>query len=178
MENDQMPPAQPVSQPVASPDLMQQPPQASSSKKMIVIGGIVIVVAVLLLGVAFFILRTNSSSQVSSATPTPSTNVPTITLVPTVAPSITMTLEKGKSQTIPQTDIKIEYIGSNIPNPNCADCSSTTNVTLQKDSVTKTLNFLCGGIAGKCLDKLSEFGYEVTLINGTETTVTVSIKKL
>lgn len=172
-----MPPAQPVSQPGASPELMQQPQQASSGKKMIVVGGIVIVAAVLLLGVAFFILRISSSRVVNSVTPTPSANEPTITLVPTTVPSITMTLEKGKSQVIPGTDIKIEYIGANIPNPNCADCSSTTNVTVQKATETKTLNFLCGGIAGKCLDKLSEFGYEVTLTSGTETTATVSIKK-
>jgi hypothetical protein len=177
MENDQVPPVQSVPQSVVPPEQMQQPPQTSLSKKVIIIGGIILIVVIVLLSVAFYVLRTKGSDQVNSVTPTP-VNAPTITLVPTVIPSITMTLEKGKSQIIPDTDIKIEYIGANIPNPNCADCSSTTNVTLQKDSISKTLNFLCGGIAGKCLDKLSEFGYEITLTSGTETVATVSIKKL
>ena len=177
MENDQVPPVQSVSQPVVSPELMQPQQTSSSNKKIIIIGGIVIVVVMLLLAVAFLITRKNSSPQTSSITPT-SVNAPTITLVPTAVPTITMTLEKAKSQVIPGTDIKIEYIGANIPNPNCADCSATTNITLQKSSDSKTLNFLCGGITGKCLDKLSEFGYEVTLTSGTETTAMVSIKKL
>ena len=149
----------------------------SRQKRLLIIIGLIIVVAIILFGGIVLFMRSNQTSQVNSVTPTPSINSPTITLVPTKVPTIDMTLEKGKVQTIPGTTITIEYLGANIPNPNCADCSSTTNILLQKGGVDKTLNFLCGGIAGKCLDKLSEFDYEVTLTSGTETTAKVSIKQ-
>ena len=177
MENDQQRPIpQPIQQPAAVPP--QAPIPVQKKSKMLIIIITVVFILILIAGAAFVLLRKKEvTTPVDTITPTPVVSVPSVTLVPTVDSGIEMTLEKGKAVVIPTTIIQIQYIGANVPNPNCMDCSATTNITLQQAGVVKTLNFLCGGLVGKCTDKLTEFGYEVNLQNASETTAKVKIKK-
>ena len=101
----------------------------------------------------------------------------TITYVPTQETPIEIILKKGKQVFIPNSEVKIVYVGADIPNPNCIDCSTTTNLVIEKNKIEKNLNYLCGGIAGKCTDKLEGFDYQIELVDISQTSAKVRIVK-
>ena len=175
------------------PDQQQQPlsvdkqplPQAvipyqGKSKKSVIIAAIVVFILLIIITTAVVLYRKEGKSN-SIPIPTPSTavGIPVKTPIPTVPTdtSIRLNLEKEKVVKIPTTDITIEYIGASLPNPKCFDCISTTDIALIKNSIRKILSYSCGGIAGKCTDKITEYDMEVTLENSTDTAAQVKIKK-
>lgn len=179
MDNNQPVMQQPIA-PVVAPMQPPVPSQSSSSKKrtLLLAGGFLVVILLFVYGIFLFFSSPNATQPVKSQlTPTPyipNTRV-TENPVPTIQGTIQLTLEKGKQITIPNSDVKILYVGSDLPNPNCMDCSTTTDVTLEQKNVEKKLQYLCGGIAGSCTDKLNGFGLQIELENATETTARVKI---
>lgn len=174
MENNAPDPQQ---SPVVIP---QQPvPNTTSQRnsKRIILIAIVTCIALIIIFGSFFIYSNNPNV---TPTVTPGVKAPVITPVPTIPSSTTpikMNLIKGKIVTVPTTNVTIEYIGAVLPNPKCFDCITTTDLALVKDDIRKILSYSCGGIAGKCTDKVSEYGLEVTLENSADSTAQVSIKK-
>lgn len=181
MENNQPVPPQPVS-PAPPPPAVSQPlPQGvGRSKKPFIIVGLVILVMILLLIAGLFYMRSGSTDPTNIPTPTdvPAPTAPT-TQEPSLTPStaIEMVLDKGRKTAIPNSDVEIMYVGADTPNPNCIDCSTTTDFILEQKGNEEKLQYLCGGIAGLCTEKLSGFGLEVELVNTTETHATVRVLK-
>lgn len=168
-------PDQPQPPVVVDQNAISSPTNQKNSKRIILIA-IVMCIALIIIFGSFFIYSNNSNV---APTVTPGMKAPVITPVPTIpsAIPIKMSLTKGKIVTVPTTNVTIEYIGAVLPNPKCFDCISTTDLALVKDDIRKILSYSCGGIAGKCTDKVSEYGLEVTLENSTDSTAQVSIKK-
>ena len=151
------------------------PTQQGNSKKIIFVAIAALIILIIIFG-SFFVFNNNSNVI---PTVTPGVKAPIITPIPTIqseAP-IKMNLTKGKIVTIPTTNVTIEYIGAVLPNPKCFDCITTTDLALVKDDIRKILSYSCGGIAGKCTDKIVEHGLEVFLENSTDSTAQVSITK-
>ncbi len=164
--------------PVVSPPSVLPQDSPKSRKPPAIIIGCIIFILVIILAVAFLFGSANGFSS-KKLKPTPSVNIPTITNVPspTINPFIELTLEKGKTVAIPNSDVTIQYIGASIPNPKCFDCESTTDLILTRKDVQNKLNFTCGGIAGKCTETLSGFALDIVLGEITDKTVNVKIKK-
>ena len=161
---------------VVDQNAMISPTSQKNTKKIILIAIIVCITLVIIFG-SFFIYSNNSNVV---PTVTPGVKAPVITPVPTISSStapIKMSLIKGKVVTVPTTSVTIEYVGAILPDSKCFDCIATTDIALVKDDIRKILSYSCGGIAGKCTDKIIEYGLEVTLENSTDSTAQVSIKK-
>lgn len=183
-----MPPANPLqglqnSQvPQPAPVLSNTPPSPRSKKVWILVS--IVALTVLIIGIIGFFYINNTSSN-SGVVPSPTSPVAlSITPIQTTAPSpvvrnpiIELILEKGKKILIPDSDVEIEYMGADIPNQNCVDCSTTTDLVLTQKGTEKKLQYLCGGIAGTCTDKLSAYGFNIELVTASEISATVKILK-
>ncbi len=165
------PPVEPTQVPIV-------PPEKKSNKKLLMLLGIVLAL-ILLFAVLYLAMGKKMTSVVPSPTPVPTTaQQPTLAVSPTSAnPIIELTLVKGKTVAIPNSDITIVYKGQSAANPKCVDCSTTTDVVLTKLKDEQKLSYVCGGIAGTCTEKLSGFGYEVSLGKITEESATVKVQK-
>lgn len=151
-----------------------------SKKPVILIAGIIVIILLIVFAAVLFVIPKNNS-QISNI-PTPTLVVPTLAVTgspisPTISAAIEMMLEKGRQIDIPNSDVKILYVGADIPNSNCIDCSTTTDISLEQKGSEKKLQYLCGGIAGTCTDKLVGFGFQIELVNANETSATVKILK-
>lgn len=181
MENTQPDLQQPpVVAPQPPPDIIV-PPQGKSKKPIVILA--VLVLLIIVVATVFFVFYKKGNKSTSDIVPTPTRSIPFPTSIPTLIPTvpadtaIRLNLIKGKVMQIPTTDVTIEYIGASLPNPKCFDCISTTDIALIKKDIKKILSYSCGGIAGKCTDKIIEYKMEVTLENTTDTTAQVIIKK-
>lgn len=154
----QAPPAPPV--PPATP---QQVPK--KSKKPLIMGIIIMLVLLVLAIAGYFIFIKNTPLPVVAPTPTPTQSNPS-TPIPTAssaALSETVILKKGIEAVVPRTDIALTFVqGPDLPE-NCIDCISTTIITIRQGSNKEELNYSCGGIAGECINKLSQFGINVEI---------------
>ncbi|MDO8270112.1 MAG: hypothetical protein Q7T54_05600 [Candidatus Levybacteria bacterium] len=182
MDNNQVvqppSPASVQEAPIQQLSMQQVPPR---SKKPIIVVAVIIVVILLIVFAAVFFVIPKNNSQISNI-PTPTLVAPTLSatgapISPSISAAIELTLEKGRQIDIPNSDVKILYVGADIPNPNCIDCSTTTDISLEQKGIEKKLQYLCGGIAGACTDKLVGFGFQIELVNANETSATVKILK-
>lgn len=165
--------------PVETPPPPIIPPAKKSNKKLLIILGIVLIL--ILLSVVLFFTMGKKMTSVVAPSPTPiptTTQKPTPTVSPTSAnPVIELTLVKGKATAIPNSDITIVYKGQSAPNPKCVDCSTKTDIVLTRLKNDQKLSYVCGGIAGTCTEKLSGFGYDVSLGKITDVSAVVKIQK-
>lgn len=167
------PVAPPQENPVNNPPGITPPPR---SRKKIVL--IVLALATLLLaGLGFLITQKedmgqNNSSNTPIASPSPSSDSPT-----TQDNEIKMTLIKGETKIIPETDISITYVNPPHEDPNCFDCSTSTDIELKNASETKMLNFTCAGLSGNCINELVSHGVEIILEKSDENTASVIIRQ-
>lgn len=184
MDNNQQTPAvmppvnQPVEQQVPAPGASNS--QNSKKRTMLLIGGFFVVI--LLFGYGIFLFFSNSKTSSTNPEPTPTKAIPTPQEEVTQTPdpndgSFEIVLQKAKKVSIQNSDVNITYVGANIPNPNCFDCSQTTDIVLEKLGEEIKLGYLCGGIAGNCTDKLKGFGLEIELKSANDSSATVRIKK-
>ena len=180
MENNQpVTVSQEPTPPVETPQPPIIPAAKSSNKKVLIILGIVFVLILVSVMLYLAIGKKMTSVVVPSPTPVPTTGQqPTPAVSPTSAnPIIELTLVKGKAITIPNSDITIVYKGQSAFNPKCVDCSTTTDIVLTRLKDEQKLSYVCGGIAGTCTEKISAFGYEVSLGKITEESATVKVQK-
>lgn len=163
--------------PVDPPLDPEQPKK--NSKRTFLIGGILLAVILLVILMGLFLLKKQIPLRTfPTPTPVPSQTVSPTGVIPTAGnPVIQLSLVKGKSIVIPDSDVTIQYSGQSAPNPKCVDCSTTTDIVLTKQNIAKKLSYMCGGIAGTCSDKLSAYGYDVSLGATTETTTVAKIQK-
>lgn len=190
MENKTVPPT------LKNPNVLQQspegvqvtsslpPPLPSSSprpkKIILVIAGIFAVILVLGIG-SFIYLGQQGNSAGNPITPaipsdilTPSdTSYPT----PTAISKIKLSLIKGQKILIPNSDVSLTFIGADISNPECFDCTSTTDILAEQGNRENTLQFLCGGIAGDCIDIVTAFGYKIELGETSDSSIIVYVEK-
>jgi len=147
------------------------PPQIKSPipKKIIIL---IVIVLLLISSVLFFILQKQSLKKPVDYIPiTPSVTSKQVT--PSISAVINeiVTLKKGINTTVPNADISLTFISKEDPPRGCADCFSTTEIEIRTKSETKSLLYVCGGIAGNCTRKLDAYGYNVELTKNLDPTV-------
>lgn len=140
-------------------------PPKKNNKPFFIIVGVLIIVLLILLGAYFFVQNGGQISSQSNPTPSsiPTVSIPTPTIAPPSAFSVTITLIKSKSTPVPGTDLVLTYKEGSKPNENCADCIASTVIELQQNQRKKMLSYSCGGIVGTCTNLQEGFGYKVEL---------------
>lgn len=113
------------------------------------------------LGVVFFLTLARGNKTVLSPTsqPFPSRALPTPT---------PLALYKNVPTRVSGTPITLTLTVHSVPSKNCADCTEVTQIRVASPSQTKNLEYVCGGVAGKCTTQQDAFGYRIELVDSTQ----------
>jgi hypothetical protein len=89
-----------------------------------------------------------------------------------------VTVMKGISAELPGTPIRLAIALLQLPGDDCRDCITTATVDVVNNSSKITLIYTSGGFTGQEPKPQNAFGYQFTLESITESSVTLSYKKL
>lgn len=172
MDPNQPPQQQPsVQQPTVSPQVPQPvvQQQGNGKKKIIIIVVLIIIVFLILVLVAYFLLGKKGDLEVILPTPSPTKEVQS-------SFRKTIVLVKDEPQSIPETNLILEYSEGSQIEEGCYDCIATTVIKATNDEESQDLQYSCGGIAGECINDLVVFGYNIVIdreidLNAIEVTI-------
>lgn len=151
------------------------------NKKLLIFIGITAIIAMICLLIAFFVMSKKNPpiSNTSDTTPTQQNISPSPQVV-TEEKKYDIVLKKGELVQVPDENISFRFDTVEIPDKNCIDCLSITEISYVIDGQEEKMVFRCGGIAGNCesTKDVGRFRIELQASNSTSViNASVYIKK-
>lgn len=130
----------------------QVPTQKPRGKLLVLLIALIVAMIFFIVGVVVIVIgrSVNNAESDIDVTQTPKI-VATTTPIPTMGEQkIELVLRIGEEIDIPASQYKLRLDSLEGQSENCADCISTTNISVIRNDEETTLIFSCGGFAGIC----------------------------
>jgi len=130
----------------------QVPSQKPRGKLLVLLIGLIVIMVFFIVGVVATVIgrSVNNVESDIDVSQTPKI-VATTTPIPTMGEQkIELVLKIGEEIDIPASQYKLRLDSLEGQSENCADCISTTNISVIRNDEETTLIFSCGGFAGTC----------------------------